>query len=154
MAVPIRGAAKRAMPSLTNFKHLHPRNQVSAFPPGGPLKLQGQYGQGDISHSIDTYYHDLGVLVYSGLNHGQTQRLGELIALTVKSGGPDTLNSSVSRHTTASPTAGSSVSLINSTIMILRIRYVLPPVYILGSLLNSFALSRLMTSLNGLYTTY
>lgn len=100
-----RPPALMVFPTLNNFKALHPRQLDGVRignerPFGDELVVSNILGSDedpitrkDIVDSFEHVYHDLGVLVFSGLTDGQTARVGDIIDQILKHGGPGRITS-------------------------------------------------------------
>uniref|UniRef100_A0A8H7KEF3 Uncharacterized protein n=1 Tax=Bionectria ochroleuca TaxID=29856 RepID=A0A8H7KEF3_BIOOC len=75
--------ALQIFPSLRHWRSIRPRRLVEV-----PIGHNGQVSDKLVVPCLRHLYHDLGVLVYSGLNHGQIVRVGEILRHIANSGGP------------------------------------------------------------------
>ncbi|CAH0044413.1 unnamed protein product [Clonostachys solani] len=75
--------ALQVFPHLRNWRSIRPRRLVEV-----PIGVTGEVPDKLIIPCLRHLYHDLGVLVYSGLKHNQIVRVGEILRLITNSGGP------------------------------------------------------------------
>lgn len=75
--------ALQIFPNLRHWRSIRPRRLVEV-----PIGHNGQVSDKLVVPCLRHLYHDLGVLVYSGLNHGQIVRVGEILRHIANSGGP------------------------------------------------------------------